>query len=77
MVSRRQDTFPGRVRKFVMSGSHTGTGGDRYLMANRSSEGSRATHRALDDPSQDNIRRYLSARAINARNGRDFPSRVR
>ena len=53
-------TYPERVGKFVMGGSHIGTGGDRYLMANRPSEGSRATRRALDDPSHDNIRRYLS-----------------
>ena len=52
-------SYPGRVRKFVMGGSHIGTGGDRYLMANRPSEGSRATGQALDDPSRENIRRYL------------------
>ncbi len=28
-------TYPERVEKFVMGGSHIGTGGDRYLMANR------------------------------------------
>jgi len=54
-------TYPERVRKFVMGGSHIGTGGDRYLMANRPSEGSRATRRALDDPSRENIRHYLCA----------------
>src|ERR1700694_5078492 len=52
-------TFPDRVNKFVMGGSHIGTGGDRYLMANRPSEGSRATSRAIADPSRDNIRHYL------------------
>ena len=52
--------YPERVGKFVMGGSHIGTGGDRYLLANRPSEGSRATRRALDDPSRDNIRHYLS-----------------
>lgn len=52
-------TYPKRVRKLVMGGSHIGTGGDRYLMANRPSEGSRATRQALDDPSRENIRRYL------------------
>jgi 2-hydroxy-6-oxonona-2,4-dienedioate hydrolase len=35
-------TYPERVGKFVMGGSHIGTGGDRYLLANRPSEGSRA-----------------------------------
>jgi pimeloyl-ACP methyl ester carboxylesterase len=52
-------TYPERVKKFVMGGSHIGTGGDRYLMANRPSEGSRATRQALDDPSRQNIERYL------------------
>jgi 2-hydroxy-6-oxonona-2,4-dienedioate hydrolase len=51
--------YPDRVQKFVMGGSHIGTGGDRYLMANRPSEGSRATQQAIADPSRDNIRRYL------------------
>ena len=55
-------TYPERVGKFVMGGSHIGTGGDRYLMANRPSEGSRATRQALDDPSRENIR-ALPARA--------------
>jgi pimeloyl-ACP methyl ester carboxylesterase len=52
-------TYPERVSKFVMGGSHIGTGGDRYLMANRPSEGSRATAQALADPSRENIRKYL------------------
>ena len=52
-------TYPERVGKFVMGGSHIGTGGDRYLMANRTSEGSRVTRRALDDPSRENIAHYL------------------
>ena len=51
--------YPERVAKFVMGGSHIGTGGDRYLLANRPSEGSRATARALADPSRENIRHYL------------------
>jgi pimeloyl-ACP methyl ester carboxylesterase len=52
-------TYPERVGKFVMGGSHIGTGGDRYLLANRPSEGSRATQQALANPSPDNIRHYL------------------
>ena len=52
-------TYPERVSKFVMGGSHIGTGGDRYLMANRPSEGSRATREALANPTRENIRRYL------------------
>ena len=32
-----------------------GTGRDRYLMADRPSEGSRATRQALDDQSRENI----------------------
>ena len=59
MRSRTTDTFPERAGKFVMGGSHIGTGGDRYLMANRPSEGSRATQRALADPSLENVQRYL------------------
>src|SRR6266568_2473063 len=47
-------TYPDRVSKFVMGGSHIGTGGDRYLMANRPSEGSRATREALADPTREN-----------------------
>src|SRR3989442_4486053 len=39
-------SYPERVGKFVMGGSHIGTGGDRYLLANRPSEGSRATPQA-------------------------------
>jgi 2-hydroxy-6-oxonona-2,4-dienedioate hydrolase len=52
-------TYPDRINKFVMGGSHIGTGGDRYLMANRPSEGSRATREAMANPTRDNIRRYL------------------
>ena len=52
-------TYPTRIGKLVMGGSHIGTGGDRYLMANRPSEGSRATRDAVADPTRENIRRYL------------------
>src|SRR5579863_5585552 len=52
-------SYPERVQKFVMGGSHIGTGGDRYLMANRPSEGNRATRLAQDDPGKVNISRYL------------------
>src|SRR5262245_63908405 len=52
-------TYPDRINKFVMGGSHIGIGGDRYLMANRPSEGSRATREAMANPTRDNIRRYL------------------
>src|ERR1700741_4064876 len=48
-----------RVDKFVVGGWHLGTGGDRYLMPNRPSEGSRVTRQALAAPSRDNIRNYL------------------
>src|SRR5262249_53726512 len=51
--------YPERVRKFVMGGSHIGTGGDRYLLAKRPAEGSRAPRRALDDPRRDKIQDYL------------------
>jgi len=52
-------TYSDRVDKFVMGGSHIGTGGDRYLLANRPSEGSRATREAIANPTRENIRRYL------------------
>jgi len=52
-------TYPDRMNKFVMGGSHIGTGGDRYLMANRPSEGSRATREAMANPTRENISRYL------------------
>src|SRR6266705_3278591 len=52
-------TYPERVNRVVMGGSHIGTGGDRYLMANRPSEGSRATREALANPTRENIHRYL------------------
>lgn len=52
-------TYPDRINKFVMGGSHIGTGGDRYLLANRPSEGSRATREALANPTWQNIQRYL------------------
>lgn len=52
-------SYPERVTRFVMGGSHIGTGGDRYLMANRPSEGARTTQQTIADPSRDNIRRYL------------------
>jgi pimeloyl-ACP methyl ester carboxylesterase len=51
--------YPDRVTRFVMGGSHIGTGGDRYLMANRPSEGARTTQRTIADPSPKNIRTYL------------------
>jgi 2-hydroxy-6-oxonona-2,4-dienedioate hydrolase len=54
-------SYPEWVSKFVMGGSHIGTGCDRYLMANRPWEGSRATRRALDDPSREDIAHYLRA----------------
>src|SRR5256712_5683647 len=49
-------TYPERVNRFVMGGSHIGTGGDRYLLANRPSEGSRATPEAPPDPPAGTIR---------------------
>jgi pimeloyl-ACP methyl ester carboxylesterase len=52
-------TYPDRIKKFVMGGSHIGTGGDRYLMANRPSEGSRATQEVIENPTRENVRRYL------------------
>jgi 2-hydroxy-6-oxonona-2,4-dienedioate hydrolase len=51
--------YPDRINKLVAGGSHIGTGGDRYLMANRPSEGNRATREAVANPTRENIRRYL------------------
>ncbi len=51
--------YPERVRKIVLGGSHVGTGGDVYLMANRPSEGGRATRAASQDPTKNNVRNYL------------------
>ena len=51
--------YPDRVVKFVMGGSHIGTGGDSLPIGHRPSEGSRATQQAIADPSRENIRRYL------------------
>src|SRR5262245_16321902 len=53
-------TYPERIGRLVMGGSHIGTGGDRYLLANRPSEGSRATRQAVASPTRENIRRYLA-----------------
>jgi hypothetical protein len=39
----RTRTYSERVGKFVMCGSDIGTGGDRYLLADRAWESSRAT----------------------------------
>src|SRR6201997_4822212 len=39
--------YPERVEKFVMGGSHIGTGGDRYLLASRPSEGARTTQQTI------------------------------
>ena len=51
--------YPDRVVKFVMGGSHIGTGGNSLPIGHRPSEGSRATQQAITDPSRENIRRYL------------------
>lgn len=52
-------TYPDRIHKLVTGACHIATGGDRYLMANRPSEGSRATREVIDDPTRENVRRYL------------------
>ena len=51
--------FPDRINKLVWGAGHIGTGGDRYLMGNRPSEGSRATREFTQTPSLDTARRYL------------------
>ena len=50
---------PERVNKVVAGACHASTGGDPYLIANRPSEGSRATAEANANPTRENIRRYL------------------
>ena len=54
-----------KINRAPLFTSQRTTGGDRYLMANRPSEGSRVTRQALDDPSRKNIRRYLSVHIDN------------
>ena len=51
---------PERVNSVVAGACHASTGGDPYLIANRPSEGSRATAEANANPTRENIRRYLS-----------------
>ena len=50
---------PDRVMKLIAGACHIATGGDRYLMGNRPSEGSRATRDVMENPTKDNVRRYL------------------
>ena len=50
---------PERVNKLVFGACHIRTGGDLYLMGNRPSEGSLVTREVRDDPTRDNVRRYL------------------
>ena len=51
--------YPDRINKLVFGACHIQTGGDRYLMGNRPSEGSRASREAINNPTVENIRRYL------------------
>ena len=50
---------PERVNKLVFGACHIRTGGDLYLMGNRPSEGSLVTSEARDNPTRENVRRYL------------------
>lgn len=52
-------TYPQRIDRLVTGACHIATGGDRYLMANRPSEGSRASREVYEQPTRDNVRRYL------------------
>ena len=56
---------PERVNRLVVGGCHASTGGDPYLIANRPSEGSRATREATQNPTKDNLRRYLQVHLDN------------
>jgi 2-hydroxymuconate-semialdehyde hydrolase len=51
--------YPDRIDKLVWGSGHIGTGGDRYLLGNRPSEGSRATREFSQNPSLETARRYL------------------
>jgi pimeloyl-ACP methyl ester carboxylesterase len=51
--------YPDRINKLVFGGAHIATGGDRYLLANRPSEGNRATREVMANPTKENFRRYL------------------
>ena len=51
--------YPDRINKLVFGGCHIRTGGDRYLMGNLPSEGSRARIDVEADPTRENFRRYL------------------
>ena len=51
--------YPERTNKLVFGGAHIATGGDRYLLANRPSEGSRATREVMEGATRENGRRYL------------------
>ncbi len=50
---------PERVNKLVFGACHIRTGGDLYLMGNRPSEGSLVTREVRDNPTRENVRRYL------------------
>ena len=50
---------PERVNKLVFGACHIRTGGDLYLMGNRPSEGSLVTSEVRDNPTRENVRRYL------------------
>ena len=50
---------PHRVNKLVFGACHIRTGGDLYLMGNRPSEGSLVTREVRDNPTRENVRRYL------------------
>ena len=52
-------SYPECIDKLVTGACHIATGGDRYLMGNRPSEDSRATRDVLENPTRENVRRYL------------------
>jgi len=57
--------YPDRIKKLVWGAGHIGTGGDRYLMGNKPSEGSRATRDMTENPNRETTRRYLRAHIDN------------
>lgn len=52
-------TYPDRITRLVTGACHIVTGGDRYLLSNRPSEGSRITREVHEQPTRENVRRYL------------------
>ena len=54
--------YPDRINKLVWGAGHIGSGGayrGEYLMGNKPEEGSKASREAAENPTVENVRRYL------------------